>query len=261
MLATHVLNQGHADVTRAIIVIHGALRNAEGSFTAMQHAMTMAGEAGRHALVLAPQFLSEVDAVRYPVPSMYPSGASMDGRMGASPRFVVMIRRTSGSVRCLDANAPGDAERSQALASAGPARGAFSRSQFVQRYAAAGHAPTVLSHQGIHTRFVVANPSSYLYFDARRPTEHGFVTFPVRRCRGFDHYKYGLDAPNPYVASQTPQALMWHYARQQVIYLLGTLDADATHLDRSCAAEAQGPPAWRAGRHIIDTCPWSWDTR
>ena len=52
--------------------------------------------------------------------------------------------------------------------------------QFVQRYAVAS-APTVLSHQGIHTRFVVANPSSYLYFDARRPTEHGFVTFPVRR--------------------------------------------------------------------------------
>ena len=56
---------------------------------------------------------------------------------------------------------------------------------------------------------------------------------------------------------------MSHYARQQVIYLLGTLDADAAHpfLDHSCAAEARGPPAWRAGRPIIDTCPWSWVMR
>ena len=43
---------------------------------------------------------------------------------------------------------------------------------------------------------------------------------------------------------------MSHYARQQVIYLLGTLDADAAHpfLDRSCAAEAQGPTRLARGQ-------------
>ena len=78
VLTTHVLNQRHADVNRAIIVIHGALRNAEGSFASMRQAMTLAGEAGRQALIVAPQFLSEVDAVRYAVPLDVPVW-SVDG--------------------------------------------------------------------------------------------------------------------------------------------------------------------------------------
>jgi pimeloyl-ACP methyl ester carboxylesterase len=253
VLATHVLNQGHADVTRAIIVIHGALRNAEGSFTAMQHAMTLAGEAGRHALILAPQFLSEVDAVRYPVPLDIPVWSVdgwKDGSLSEIRRDDSTDRRVS-SFAVLDAllQTLSDREHWPALdlvVLAGHSAGG----QFVQRYAVAGRAPTMLSHYGIHTRFLVANPSSYLYFDERRPTEYGFAPFPQTRCRGFDHYKYGLEAPNSYVATQTPQSLRWHYARQQVIYLLGTLDADVAHpfLDRSCAAEAQGPTRLARGQ-------------
>jgi pimeloyl-ACP methyl ester carboxylesterase len=260
VLATHVLNQGHGDVTRAIIVIHGALRNAEGSFTAMQHAMTLAGEAGRHALILAPQFLSEVDAVRYPVPLDIPVWSIdgwKDGSLSEIRRDDSTDRRVS-SFAVLDALLQTLSDRAHwpaldLVVLAGHSAGG----QFVQRYAVAGRAPTMLSHHGIHTRFVVANPSSYLYFDARRPTEHGFAPFPQTRCRGFDHYKYGLEAPNAYVAAQTPQALMWHYARQQVIYLLGTLDADAAHpfLDRSCAAEAQGPTRLARGQAYYQYLP------
>ena len=260
VLATHVLNQGHADVTRAIIVIHGALRNAEGSFTAMQHAMTLAGEAGRHTLILAPQFLSEVDAVRYPVPFDIPVWSVdgwKDGSLSEIRRDDSTDRRVS-SFAVLDALLQTLSNRQHwpaldLVVLAGHSAGG----QFVQRYAVAGRAPTMLSHHGIHTRFVVANPSSYLYFDARRPTEHGFAPFPQTRCRGFDHYKYGLEAPNAYVAAQTPQALMWHYARQQVIYLLGTLDADAAHpfLDRSCAAEAQGPTRLARGQAYYQYLP------
>jgi pimeloyl-ACP methyl ester carboxylesterase len=260
VLATLALDQGHADVTRAIIVIHGALRNAEGSFTAMQHAMALAGEAGRHALVLAPQFLSEVDAVRYPVPLDIPVWSVdgwKDGSLSEIRRDDSTDRRVS-SFAVLDALLQTLSNRQHwpaldLVVLAGHSAGG----QFVQRYAVAGRAPTMLSHHGIHTRFVVANPSSYLYFDARRPTEHGFAPFPQTRCRGFDHYKYGLEAPNAYVAAQTPQALMGHYARQQVIYLLGTLDADAAHpfLDRSCAAEAQGPTRLARGQAYYQYLP------
>ena len=253
VLTTHVLNQRHADVTRAIIVIHGALRNAEGSFTSMQQAMALAGEAGRQAVIVAPQFLSEVDAVRYPVPLDVPVWSVdgwKEGDLSEIRRDDSTDRRVS-SFAALDAllQMLSDRQHWPALdlvVLAGHSAGG----QFVQRYAVAGHAPTMLSQHGIHTRFVVANPSSYLYFDTRRPTEHGFAPFPQTHCRGFDHYKYGLQAPNAYVAAQTPQALMSHYARQQVIYLLGTLDADAAHpfLDRSCAAEAQGPTRLARGQ-------------
>jgi pimeloyl-ACP methyl ester carboxylesterase len=253
VLATHALDEGRADITRAIIVIHGALRNAESSFSTMQQAMVLAGEAGRHVLIVAPQFLSEVDAARYPVPLDVPVWSVdgwKEGDLSEIRRDDSTDRRVS-SFAVLDAllQLLGDRQHWPALSLvvlAGHSAGA----QFVQRYAVTGRAPTVLSRHGIRTRFIVANPSSYLYFDARRPAEHGLVRFPQTRCRGFDQYKYGLEAPNAYVAAQTPQALMAHYARQQVIYLLGTLDADAAHpfLDRSCAAEAQGPSRLARGQ-------------
>jgi pimeloyl-ACP methyl ester carboxylesterase len=253
VLANFPLDQRHADITRAIIVIHGALRNADSSFTAIRRGAALAGKAGLHALILAPQFLSEVDEVRYPIPLDVPVWSVDDWKEGSLSE----IRRDDSTDRRVSSFAVLDAllqtlsDRQQwpalnLVVLAGHSAGA----QFVQRYAAAGLAPTGLSHQGIHTRFLVANPSSYLYFDARRPTEHGFAPFPQARCRGFDHYKYGLEAPNPYVAAHTPQALMSHYARQQVIYLLGSLDADAAHpfLDHSCAAEAQGPTRLARGQ-------------
>jgi pimeloyl-ACP methyl ester carboxylesterase len=258
--ATHILTQGHADVTRVIIVIHGALRNAEGSFTTMQHSMTLAGEAGRHVLIVAPQFLSEVDTARYPIPLDVPVWSVdgwKEGDLSEIRRDDSTDRRVS-SFAVLDAllQMLSDRQHWPALnlvVLAGHSAGG----QFVQRYAVAGRAPTLLSHHGIHTRFVIANPSSYLYFDERRPTEHGFAPFPQTQCRGFDHYKYGLKAPNAYVVAQTPQALMSRYARQQVIYLLGTLDADAAHpfLDRSCAAEAQGPTRLARGQAYYQYLP------
>jgi pimeloyl-ACP methyl ester carboxylesterase len=260
VLANLPLDQDHADVTRAIIVLHGALRNAESAFTAIQRAAALAGEAGRHVLILAPQFLSEVDEVRYPIPLDVPVWSVDEWKDGGLSE----IRRDDSTDHRLSSFALMDAllqmlsDRMQwpaldLVLLAGHSAGG----QFVQRYAAAGRAPTGLSHHGIRTRFLVANPSSYLYFDERRPMEHGFAPFPQARCRGFDHYKYGLEAPNPYVATQTPQAMKWHYARQQVIYLLGTLDADAAHpfLDRSCAARAQGPSRLARGQAYFQYLP------
>jgi pimeloyl-ACP methyl ester carboxylesterase len=246
VLATLPLDQGHADITRAIIVIHGALRNVESYFTVMQHTAALAGDGGRHALILAPQFLSEVDEARYNIPFDVPVW-SVDGWKDGS---LSEIRRDDSTDRQVSSFAVLDAllltlsDRGRwpsldLVVLVGHSAGA----QFVQRYAITGRAPTVLSHRGIQTRFLVANPSSYLYFDDRRPMEHSFASFSRTRCPAFDHYKYGLEASNPYVATQTTATLMRQYARRHVIYLLGTLDADPTHsfLDHSCAAEAQGP--------------------
>ena len=128
--------------------------------------------------------------------------------------------------------------------------------QFVQRYAVAGRAPTMLSQHGIHTRFVVANPSSYLYFDTRRPTNTALPLLPdaLPWLRPLSVWPGSAQC---LCRGPTPQALMARYARQQVIYLLGTLDADATHpfLDRSCAAKAQGPTRLARGQAYYQYLP------
>jgi len=209
VMANLPLDQRHADITRAVIVMHGALRNAEASFTAIQRAATSAGDAARHTLILAPQFLSEVDEVRYAIPLDVPVWSVdgwKDGDLSEIRRDDSTDRRVS-SFAVLDAllQTLSDREHWPSLGLvvlAGHSAGA----QFVQRYAAAGRAPAILSHHGIQTRFVVANPSSYLYFDDRRPVGHSFAPFVRTRCPTFDHYKYGLEIPTPYIATQaTPR--------------------------------------------------------
>ena len=49
--------------------------------------------------------------------------------------------------------------------------------QLVQRYAVAGRGDGALVKAGIHVRYVVANPSSYVYFSPERPAGEGFATF------------------------------------------------------------------------------------
>jgi hypothetical protein len=80
----------------------------------------------------------------------------------------------------------------------------------VQRYAAVGHGQGPLLRQGVHLRYVVANPSSYLYFTSDRPIDVNRrtdgTTIP---CPKANRWEYGLDGGPPSYVSQPvdPQAL------------------------------------------------------
>jgi hypothetical protein len=96
-----------------------------------------------------------------------------------------------------------------------------------------------LRQSGIQLRFVIANPSSYLYFSKDRPSSSA-------GCPAFNRWKYGLIDPPAYVGGTSAAAwrqLEAGYARRDVIYLLGSADTDPHQedLDVSCAGEAQGP--------------------
>ena len=109
-----------------------------------------------------------------------------------------------------------------------------------------------LATTGIHLRYVVANPSSYLYPDDERPLPDGtFARFEAAACPRFNQWKYGLQGTLPaYVAQPFSVVEMTRrFTRQDVIYLLGTADNNprADGLDRSCGAEAQGPDRYDRG--------------
>jgi hypothetical protein len=93
-------------------------------------------------------------------------------------------------------------------------------------------------------RYVVANPSSYVWFTSNRPDEA-----VARSCPGYDRWKYGMRDLPPYGAGQNVEGLEQAYARRQVIYLSGTEDINPNHpaLDKSCMAEAQGPDRFARG--------------
>jgi hypothetical protein len=108
--------------------------------------------------------------------------------------------------------------------------------QLVLRYAIVGRGEAALLARNVHVRYVVANPSSYLYFSDDRPEK-----VDVTACPRFDRWKYGLaDAP-AYVRDTA--GVEERFARRDVVYLLGTADVnpDQADLDKSCGGEAEGP--------------------
>ncbi|MBI1862139.1 MAG: hypothetical protein HYR96_14590 [Deltaproteobacteria bacterium] len=103
--------------------------------------------------------------------------------------------------------------------------------QFVSRYSSA----TALGTDRV--RFVVGNPSSWLYLTQSRVVSEGFGV--PSGCPDYDHYPYGLNLPNRYVKSRL-DGIQKRFANRRVTVFLGELDTLDEDLDLSCEGMAQG---------------------
>lgn len=232
------------DVKRAVILIHGRLRNADTYFHLAERACALAGGDAADTLLIVPQFLATADVSAHALPLStlhweWTSWMGGDNAEGPAPL---------SSFDVLDAILQTLASRKQfasltEVVIAGHSGGA----QVVQRYAVLTRGEAPLVARGIALRYVVANPSSYVYFDAMRPTASGdFAAFDATVCPSFNRWKYGLEDLPAYASSGEgagfADALESRYARHDVTVLLGGADCDPQHpaLDRSCAAQSQG---------------------
>lgn len=93
-----------------------------------------------------------------------------------------------------------------------------------------GHGEQALTALRIHTRYVVVEPSSFLYFDDLRPSAAGgFKAVNPAICPGATLWRYGLENALPYVSGQSSQAIEAAYAGRDVVYLAGTAGNDPEH--------------------------------
>jgi pimeloyl-ACP methyl ester carboxylesterase len=234
-------------ITRAVLVLHGRLRNADVYYRSAKTAQTAAGEAGDATIMIVPQFLADIDVDAHHLPAdtlrwSLEGWEGGDSATGPTP---------ASSFDALDAILARLADRRlfpnlKQVVVAGHSGGG----QVVQRYAIAGSGEAALTHEGIGIRYVVANPSSYAYFSAERPEPSIAAS-----CPGFNDWKYGMESRPAYLAAPTPGALEQGYIGRQVIYLLGTLDTNPNHpaLDKSCMAEAQGQYRYARGHAYAAT--------
>ncbi len=234
LLACHAsrpLGAAHGDVERLAIVVHGALRD---SAHYLGHAGAAAERAGPRVLIVAPQFLADVDAG---TGSGVPDGAlywDVEGWKGGYPALGPAALSSYTAMDSLLEQLTGpeglSPDRTLAVVIIGNSAGA----QYVNRYAAVGRGPDALAERGIPVRFVVANPSTYLYFDQERP-----VAVPDRAR--VNRWRYGFDDAPPYVDSSPLESLERYLARD-VMIVLGAQDNDgaALLLEVSPPAMAQG---------------------
>lgn len=239
------------DITRALLVFHGRLRNADVYLRSALHAAQLAGTAGSHTLLIAPQFLANLDMAARSVP---PDTLhwSLEGWMGGD---AALGPAPISSFEAIDAILERLADRSRfpnlaQVVVAGHSAGG----QVVQRYAVVGQGEADLTARGVKVRYVIANPSSYLYFSDDRPGADGTLArFSESVCPGFDRWKYGWAGAPEYARHRTASDYEATYVMRDVIYLLGTADIDPRHpaLDKSCAGEAQGPFRYARGQSYV----------
>ncbi|VVE68923.1 hypothetical protein PAN31117_03152 [Pandoraea anapnoica] len=246
--ADHPVDQPAPDVMRVFIVIHGTLRNADVYYASGLQVVEKADEERKGTMVVAPQFLTLADTRAFSLPASTLAW-SQEGWKGGEPA------RTPGlvsSFEALDALLAHFADRRlYPSLSTVVVMGHSAGAQLLQRYAVTGRESDSLARVGIALRYVVANPSSYLYFDDERPNGQAIAN---GSCPRATQWKYGLKSAPPYVASQDVRDLEARYVSRDVVYLLGQADTNPyTHfIDRSCAGMAQGPYRLARGLAYFD---------
>lgn len=233
-------------VQRALIVIHGRLRNAQTYLHSAAQAATQAGQLST-TLIIAPQFLNQTDGNRHALSDAVLRWRGNDWMAGAPALGPEPLSSYAALDRILERLS--DRKHFPALREvviAGHSGGA----QVVQRYALTTQADSALKAKHIQVRYVIANPSSYAYFTAQRPVP----TFDPASCPGFNTWKYGLKDLPAYAQGQKQRALEQAYIDRDITYLLGAKDTDPNHpaLDKSCEAEAQGAFRLARGKYYFE---------
>jgi hypothetical protein len=237
-------------VTRVAIVFHGKGRNVEGYYRALETAARTAGANSADTLLVAPQFLREEDVEAHRLPKTYlrwHGGGWSAGESAEGPAALSSFDVIDALLAVLGDRTHFRNLREVVLV------GHSGGGQLLNRYAIVGRGPAALASAGIHVRFVIANPSSFLYFDDERPLPDGsFSPYQAASCPNFNRWRYGPAGAPAYVAETSAAA--WakreaDYVATDVIYLLGEddTDPDQVDLDTSCAGEAEGPQRFARG--------------
>jgi len=241
-----------ATVERIVVLLHGRLRDADAYLLSGQRALAAADVDPARTLLIVPQFLASADLSAHALP---PDTLHWDwtGWMGGGD---ALGPAPLSSFDVLDAVLAQCLQRQRyprlrQVVVAGHSGGA----QVAHRHAIVGRGAAALAAAGLSCRYVVANPSSYVYFDTLRPNGRGgFAPADQHACPGVDIWKYGVHQPPRYAQHADFVQLEQAYAASDVVYLLGELDHDPAHqaLDRSCAARAQGPHRLARGLAYFD---------
>jgi pimeloyl-ACP methyl ester carboxylesterase len=255
---SYSLDAKNPAITRALVMVHGASRDADHYFSTALAAAFLAG-ALENTVVIAPRFASnggscadklDANEVNWPC-----SGDSW--RSGGAAAANAKLTSYDFADEILRKLARKDAFPNLALiVVAGHSAGG----QFVSRYEMANQVHDKL---GVPVLYVASNPSSYAYLDATRPNDtayavsarapgyvpaeaagrSAFGAFSDRRsCTTYNNWPYGLEGRSGYATRLSDDELKKQFAARPMTYLVGELDVlPLGGFDASCPAMAEGP--------------------
>lgn len=255
--STFPIGHGYPQITQVVVFNQGLDRDAANDFTVLVTAAQMAGQLS-NTLVLTPHFEAVVDVdggscggnADDPEPSdlIWTCDAWSDGLAATNDPQATSYGALDALLTVVQKNFP----QLQRITVSGFSAGG----QLTQRYAAVNAVDR--GTPGIAFRYVVGSPSSYVYFDDRRPVNAANCTMlgcpdsfapyaDANECPGYNDWKYGTDDLEGAATDLSPAQIESAYIGRSVRYLFGSLDdgpttvADYSELDLTCPALAQGP--------------------
>ncbi len=268
---TYALDRADPRLTRALIMVHGALRNADHYFRTATAAGFLDGALG-DTLIIAPAFHS---AAAPCADTLAPHEVSWScqcdswrsGGAAASDPDLTSFDLVDALLRRL-------ADKSlfpnlKTVVIAGHSAGG----QFVSRYEMSSR---VADTVGVKVRYVIANPSSYAWPAPTRlvpegvgspgaahaawkdeATAHGgftFAPFDAAKVPDYDLWPYGLEhRDGGYTRGMSDEDLRAHLVGRDAVYLLSQVDVlPLGGFDASPEAMAQGATRRQRGEAFVD---------
>ncbi len=266
--STYSLETPNAGITRALVMVHGAARNADHYFETATAAAFLAG-ALDNTIVVAPRFAAGRDSVAENEVLWPPRGDSWrSGGMSPSNPELSSFDLADEILRKLaDKKVFPNLTR---IVLAGHSAGG----QFANRY---GMSNRVHDSLGVAVSYVVANPSSYAWPVAVRPLPVGdadtvdaykesmgddaeeihsdfrYGPFDSTKAPGYDRWPKGLEDREGYTAQMSDDQLRSQLVERPVTYLLGQVDVlPLGGFDDSPSAMAQGPTRRARGEAFME---------
>ncbi len=259
---TFPLETKNTQITRIVIVIHGAGRDADNYFRHTTAAAFLAGSL-ENTLVISPRYASNNEGCADKLAEKevnWPCGGAARWTAGGASVNNPAITSFGVIDQMLQKFA---SKKTFPNLSAIVLTGHSAGGQFVNRYQMSNQVHETL---GVPVTYIVANPSSYAYLDAVRPSVTAlnanlqalppgyvsamperapgpFIQFSGRRdCTTYDDWPYGIQKRVGYTANETVDQLKKQMASRPAVYLLGGYDIlPLFGFDSSCSAMAQGP--------------------
>ena len=242
--STHRLGEGaHAGVVQGVVVVHGTNRNADDYFERVVEAARLAALL-ESTVVAAPHFQTRDDGPRFDEPYWTSSGWKRGHPSeGSAPALSSYAALDAVVLRLADKSRFPNLSR---LVVTGHSAGG----QVAHRYAAGSALEDGLS--GYAVRYVVANPSTYLYpTPVRELSPENFLVPDVSSCPDYDAWHYGLQNLNPYMLRTGAELARRRLLGRRVVVLLGEQDTGTASLDQSCGADVQGANRLQRGLALV----------
>jgi pimeloyl-ACP methyl ester carboxylesterase len=266
--STYALDAPNPDITRALIMVHGAARNADHYFETATAAAFLA-RALDNTIVIAPHFIAGRDKPQ-PNEVVWPARGDSWRSGGMSPSnptlssfdFMDEILRELANKKTFP--------NLTTIVVAGHSAGG----QFATRYEMANKVDD--GTLGVSVSYVVANPSSYAWPAATRPlptgdanpatavqeavgrhaedvhTDFTYGPFDSAKAPRYDRWPKGLEDRTGYTAQMTDAQLKKQLAERTATVLLGQVDVlPLGGFDSSPTAMAQGPTRRARGEAYV----------